>query len=147
MARTAQNYRRAIDDAMAGRPFDWSLLGELENLANRGYTDGFYQRHHTAEHQNYVQGHSSSNRSLYVGDIVAYDAEKGLADIEARNKFKVGDRLQIIHPSGNQDVVVETMFNKKGEPIQEASGSGYYVRMPIAANDLNNAMVAKYLAA
>ena len=147
VARTAQNYRRAIDDAMAGRPFDWSLLGELENLANRGYTDGFYQRHHTAEHQNYVQGHSSSNRSLYVGDIVAYDAEKGLADIEARNKFKVGDRLQIIHPSGNQDVVVETMFNKKGEPIQEASGSGYYVRMPIAANDLNNAMVAKYLAA
>ncbi len=147
VARTAQNYRRAIDDAVAGKPFDWSLLGELENLANRGYTDGFYQRHHTAEHQNYVQGQSSSNRSLYVGDIVAYDAEKGIADIEARNKFKVGDKLQIIHPSGNQDVVVETMFNKKGEPIQEASGSGYYVRMPIAANDLNNAMVAKYLAA
>jgi len=41
--------------------------------------------------------------------------------------------------------VVETMFNKKGEPIQEASGSGYYVRLPIAAGDLSNAMVVKYL--
>jgi U32 family peptidase len=145
VARTAQNYRKAIDDALAGRPFDWGLLGELENLANRGYTDGFYQRHHTAEHQNYVQGYSKSNRSLYVGDVVAYDAEKGFADIEARNKFAVGDKLQIIHPTGNQDIVVETMQNKKGEPIQEAKGSGYFVRLPIQAQSLQNAMVAKYI--
>jgi len=145
VARTCQNYRKAIDDALAGRPFDWSLLGDLENLANRGYTDGFYQRHHTAEHQNYMQGYSSSNRSLYVGDVVAYDTVKGLADIEARNKFAVGDRLQIIHPTGNQELVVEQMFNKKGENIQEASGSGYFVRLPIVANDLSNAMVVRYL--
>jgi len=145
VARTCQNYRKAIDDALANRPFDWNLLGDLENLANRGYTDGFYQRHHTAEHQNYKQGYSASNRSLYVGDIVAYDAEKGLADIEARNKFAVGDCLQIIHPSGNQELVVEQMFNKKGDNIQEASGSGYFVRLPIVARDLSNAMVARYL--
>jgi putative protease len=80
-----------------------------------------------------------------VGDVVAYDAKTGLADIEARNKFAVGDRLQVIHPSGNQALVVEAMFNKKGEPIQEASGSGYYVRVPITASDLSNAMVVKYL--
>jgi U32 family peptidase len=147
VARTAQNYRKAIDDAVAGRPFDWGLLGELENLANRGYTDGFYQRHHTAEHQNYVQGHSKSNRSLYVGDIVAYDAQAGMASIEARNKFAVGDKLQIIHPTGNHDLVVESMLNKKGEQIQEASGSGYFVKVPMKAADLQNAMVAKYLAA
>lgn len=146
VARTSQNYRQAIDDAVAGRPFDWNLLGELENLANRGYTDGFYQRHHTAEHQNYKQGYSKSNRSLYVGDIVAYDAEAGLADIEARNKFGVGDKLQIIHPAGNQDIVVESMVNKKGQPLQEAAGSGYYVRVPVQAEHLGNAMVAKYIA-
>jgi len=145
VARTCQNYRKAVDDAVAGRPFDWNLVSDLENLANRGYTDGFYQRHHTAEHQNYKQGYSISNRSLYVGDVVAYDAAKGLADIEARNKFAVGDRLQIIHPTGNQELVVEQMFNKKGENIQEASGSGYYVRVPITANDLSNAMVSKYI--
>jgi putative protease len=145
VARTCQNYRKAIDDAVAGRPFDWNLVGDLENLANRGYTDGFYQRHHTAEHQNYKQGYSISNQSLYVGDVVAYNAETGLADIEARNKFAVGDRLQIIHPTGNQELRVEHMFNKKGEEIQEASGSGYFVRVPVAAQDLKNAMVARYL--
>jgi putative protease len=145
VARTCQNYRQAIDDAQAGRPFDWNLLGDLENLANRGYTDGFYQRHHTAEHQNYKQGYSISKRSLYVGDVVAYDPVSGMADISARNKFAVGDRLQIIHPSGNSEIVVENMFNKKGEDIAEASGSGYFVRVPIAAQDLSNAMLAKYL--
>ncbi len=145
VARTSQSYRQAIDDAVAGRSFDMRLLGELENLANRGYTDGFYQRHHTSEHQNYMQGFSKSNRSLYVGDVVAYDAASGLADIEARNKFAVGDRLQIIHPTGNQEIIVEKMFNKKGENIQEAAGSGYYVKVPVVAGDLSNAMVSKYI--
>jgi putative protease len=145
VARTCQNYRKAIDDAVAGRPFDWNLVSDLESLANRGYTDGFYQRHHTAEHQNYKQGYSVSNRSLYVGDVIAYNAETGLADIVARNKFAVGDRLQIIHPTGNQDVMVEKMYTKKGEELQEASGSGYFVRLPVKATDLSNAMVTKYL--
>ncbi|HCU85360.1 MAG TPA: U32 family peptidase, partial [Methylophilus sp.] len=116
-----------------------------ENLANRGYTDGFYQRHHTAEHQNYVQGHSSANRSLYVGDVVDYDVERGLASIQARNKFAVGDRLQLIHPSGNRDIVVEQLFDKRGEPVQQAAGSGHFVKLPIAATALHNAMVARYL--
>src|SRR5690554_362223 len=62
VARTAQVYRQAIDDALAGRPFDPSLLGVLENLAQRGYTDGFYVRHHSQDYQNYIRGHSESHR-------------------------------------------------------------------------------------
>ena len=145
VARTCQNYRQAIDDAVAGRPFNSHLLTELEGLANRGYTDGFYQRHHSAEHQNYKQGYSASSRSLYVGDVVSYDAQKGLAGISARNKFAVGDRLQVIHPSGNRDIVVEVMYNKQGQAMQEAAGSGYFVHLPIVASNLNNAMLAKYI--
>ena len=71
VARTAQVYRQAIDDAVAGRPFNLNLLGALDALANRGYTDGFYERHHTHEQQNYLRGHSESTRQQYVGDIVA----------------------------------------------------------------------------
>ena len=145
VARTCQAYRRAVDDAVAGRPFDMSLLGELESLANRGYTDGFYERHHTEDHQNYMQGYSKSNRSLYVGDITGYDDVKGLADVAVKNRFAVGDRLEIVHPSGNREIVVETMLNKKGEPVTEAAGSGIFVKLPLPAADLNNAMLARYL--
>lgn len=148
VARSTQAYRQAIDDAVAGRPFNMALLGELENLANRGYTDGFYQRHHTAEHQNYMQGHSKSNNSMYVGDIIGFDAQAGLVDIEVKNRFVVGDRLQIIQPEGNCDIKVETLINKHGEAVTEAPGSGITLRMPVntaAIGKLQNAMLARYL--
>ncbi|RMG31886.1 MAG: U32 family peptidase, partial [Gammaproteobacteria bacterium] len=45
VARVTQAYRRAIDDALAGRPFDPALLTQLENLSSRGYTEGFLARH------------------------------------------------------------------------------------------------------
>lgn len=143
VARTAQAYRQAIDDALAGKPFDWSLLGELENLANRGYTDGFYQRHHTAEHQNYLQGHSLASRSQYVGDVVSYDDKLGLAEITVKNKFSVGDTLQVIHPSGNRTLQVQTLLNKQGQAVSEAAGSGITVKLPIPAGATQNAMLAR----
>ena len=55
-ARTAQVYHRAIEDAVAGRPFDMGMMDELEGLANRGYTEGFYRRHPPGEYQNYERG-------------------------------------------------------------------------------------------
>ena len=59
-ARTAQVYRKAIDDAVAGKPFDESLMGTLESLAHRGYTEGFLRRHTHDTYQNYEYGYSIS---------------------------------------------------------------------------------------
>ena len=59
VARTAQVYRRAIDDAVAGRPFNPELLLELEGLANRGYTGGLLERRPSQEYQNYITGAAS----------------------------------------------------------------------------------------
>lgn len=145
VARTCQAYRRAIDDAVAGKPFDFALLSHLEGLANRGYTDGFYERHHTAEHQNYLKGHSESNRSQYVGDIISFDTASGLAEISVKNRFSVGDRLEIIHPSGNRELVVETLLNTQGEAIDVAPGSGHRVRLPLPDAGIENALVARFL--
>jgi putative protease len=86
-ARTAQVYRKAIDDAVAGRTFDLNLLGKLENLASRGYTDGFYQRHHDHETQNYIDNHSKSDQQRFVGELVAYNHATGMAEVEVKNKF------------------------------------------------------------
>jgi putative protease len=144
VARTAQVYRRAIDDAVAGRPFDPGLLGELDGLANRGYTDGFYQRHHEHEMQNYLRGHSESGRSLYVGDILAWDAPRKLALIEVKNRFSVGDRLELIHPSGNQRFALARMQNIDGGEIGVAPGNGHRVWIPLPA-ELPGAMLARFV--
>lgn len=143
-ARACQAYRRAIDDAVAGRPFDATLLSDLEGLANRGYTDGFYQRHHDAEYQNYLKGHSESERSLYVGDATAFDADRGLMQVEVKNRFAVGDRLEIIHPAGNRVVALERMENKAGEPVTVAPGNGHIMWLPLPP-DCQGAYIARLL--
>ena len=144
VARTAQVYRRAIDDAVAGRPLDPSLLGELEGLANRGYTDGFYQRHHEHEMQNYLRGHSESGRSLYVGDVIGWDAVRGMAEVEVKNRFAVGDRIEVIHPSGNREITLERMENAETAPMSVAPGNGHRVWIPLPA-DLPGALLARFV--
>jgi putative protease len=142
VARTAQVYRQAIDDAVNGRSFNLELLGALDALANRGYTDGFYERHHTHEQQNYMRGHSESFRQQYVGDIVA--CANGMAEIDVKNKFQVGDKLEIIHPAGNQIVELKEMRGLKGEALTTAPGSGYRVQIPLQG-DWAKGMVARFL--
>ncbi len=144
VARTVQSYRQAIDDAVAGRGLDPALLGQLEGLANRGYTSGFYQRHQPQETQNYLRGYSESGRSQYVGDVVAFDAARGLAQVNVRNKFAVGDRLEIIQPGGNVDVELDRMENADGQPVAVAPGSGHTVWLPLPASAVG-AFVARYL--
>ncbi len=142
VARTAQVYRQAIDDAVAGRPFNLKLLGALDALANRGYTDGFYERHHTHEQQNYMRGHSESFRQQYVGDIVS--CADGMAEINVKNKFSIGDKLEIIHPSGNRVFELTEMKNRSGEDVNVAPGSGHHVRIPLQG-ELSKGMVARFI--
>ncbi|MBK9442612.1 MAG: tRNA 5-hydroxyuridine modification protein YegQ [Comamonadaceae bacterium] len=144
VARTVQSYRRAIDDAVAGRELDPALLGQLEGLANRGYTSGFFQRHTPQETQNYLRGYSESGRSLYVGDVLSFDAARGLAEVRVKNRFAVGDWLEIIAPTGNVDVQLTHMENADAQAMQVAPGSGHVVWLPLPASAVG-AFVARYV--
>ncbi len=145
VARTCQTYRQAIDDAAAGRPFNAGLLRELDGLANRGYTGGFFERHPDREYQSYLQSHSDSDRSLYVGDVMTYDAA-GLAEIDVKNKFSVGDRIELIHPKGNLELTIPSMQGKDSAPVNVAPGSGHRVSIPLPAG-YEGAFVARFVAA
>jgi len=129
VARTAQVYRRAIDDAVAGRPFNPALMLELEGLANRGYTSGFLERRPSQDYQNYITGHSDIGHSHFVGEVRSVAG--GWAEVEVKNKFQVGDRMEVIHPSGNHIVTLEQMRNLDGESINVAPGSPLQVRIPL----------------
>lgn len=131
VARTCQSYRRAIADAVAGRPFAPQLLGALEGLANRGYTDGFYQRHHTPQYQNYMRGHSESGRSLLVGEVVAFDPARRMAEIEVKNRLARGDRLEFIQPAGTCEAVAEGLEDLDGNPLPLVAGSGRRIRLVV----------------
>ena len=146
VARTAQSYRMAIDDALAGKPFNPQLLGILENLANRGYTDGFLERHHTQDYQNYIEGNSNSHQQQFVGEVIAYNKTTGMAELDVKNKIRVGDKLEIIQPSGNVNVLLERMEDLQGNTIEEAPGSGWKIRIALPESAAQLGLVARYIA-
>ncbi|MDR3005488.1 MAG: tRNA 5-hydroxyuridine modification protein YegQ [Acidovorax sp.] len=142
VARTAQTYRRAIDDAAAGRPFNPHLITELEGLANRGYTGGLLERRPANDYQNYETGTSVLQRSHFVGQVRGY--ENGMVEIETMNRFAVGDTIEVIHPSGNRTVKLTQMFNLEGEPVQVAQGNPIRVRVPLEG-PWEGALIARLL--
>ncbi|MBY4678621.1 prephenate-dependent tRNA uridine(34) hydroxylase TrhP [Marinobacterium arenosum] len=129
VARTAQAYRKAIDDAAAGKPFDMQLMDTLENLANRGYTEGFYRRHVHDEYQNYETGNSVGVHQQFVGEVLGRDGD--MIEIDVRNRFEVGDTLELMTPQGNQRFKLDQLINKKGESTDAAPGSGHRVRFKL----------------
>ena len=143
-ARTSQIYRQAIDDALAGREFNSSLMGELESLANRGYTDGFFVRHHSEELQRYHDNASTSQRQMFIGEIIEKDAD-GLSMIDVKNKFRVGDSLELLTPAGNVSFTLNEMQDKDGTPLSEAPGGGWKVKIPLPTDAGEFALLARDL--
>jgi putative protease len=131
VARTAQAYRQTIDDAVAGRPFDKGLMDVLENLANRGYTEGFYRRHVHDEYQNYETGNSVGVHQQFVGEVVEHDIANGKLTIDVKNRFEVGDTLELMTPVGNRRFKLGELYNKKGASVEAAPGSGHRVTLPL----------------
>lgn len=143
VARVAAAYRRAIDAAVAGEKFNPDLLADLEGLANRGYTDGFLQRHHAEDYQNYLDNHSKSRQSQFVGEVLEIDAN-GYALVEVKNKFSIGDKLEILHPSGTKVIELQEMLDKAGAQVAVAAGSGVYVRVPDMVG-MEKALIARVI--
>lgn len=144
VARTVQTYRQAIDDAVAGRPFDMALMDDLESLANRGYTEGFYRRHPPGVYQNYEQGNSRMSRHQFVGEVLE-DLGEWLS-IEVKNRFAVGDRLELMTPSGNHSFTLNSLLDRRGEPADVAPGTGHIVRIPKPLGlDVSMALLLRYL--
>ena len=134
IARTAQIYRQAIDDALAGKAYNPKLSEELDGLANRGYTDGFFVKRQIKAQQNYAFGSSNAAKQKFIGEVIAYDENSGLATVEAKNHFKVGDQIEIINPNGNRFMEITELF-KDGEKIEAAKGSGWVVQMNLGKVD------------
>ena len=143
-ARTAQIYRKAIDDALAGKPFDPSLMTQLEGLANRGYTEGFLRRHVHSEYQNYENGSSSFDHQQYCGEILERNGD--YLKVDVKNRFVVGDVLELMTTSGNITFELTEILDKKGNLILEAKGSGHVVEIPVPADvDMRYALLIRNL--
>jgi len=148
VARTTQVYRQAIDDAVAGKKFNMDLMDDLEKLAQRGYTEGFYRRHVHDEYQNYEQGNSVSQKQIFVAEVTEVNAEDGLMTLEIKNKLSVGNSIELMAPGGNVTFNLPSMVNRWGKDVDVAPGSGHIMTIPIpegAPTDLEYALLMRNL--
>ena len=133
------------DDALAGRPFDKSLMDTLESLAHRGYTEGFLRRHVHDEYQNYERGFSLSERQQFVGELTG-ERRNGLAEVKVKNRFAVGDGMELMTPKGNLRFTLEHLESRAGDAVGVAPGDGHVVYLSVPPEvDLRFALLMRDL--
>jgi len=131
-ARTAQVYRQAIDDAHAGKNFSMNLMDDLEGMANRGFTEGFYRRHVPDEYQNYETGNSTSTKQIFVAEVTNSDLDNQTLTLEAKNKFSKDDSVSLLTPKGNINFRVgEMVDHKTKKSVEVAPGSKHTVELVV----------------
>jgi len=146
-ARATQIYRQAIDDAASGKKFDPQLMTELENLAHRGYTDGFFERHAPQELQRYRDSSSRSQRQIYAGEVLDFDRQAKRILVDIKNKISVGDEMELLTANGNHQFVLKTMEDRRGNSVDCAPGSGHQVWVDVDENidEVNLGLLCKTL--
>lgn len=124
-ARTTQCYRKAIDDAIKNKPFDFKLFNYLNELSNRDYTEGFLNRNEKIK-QNYQYSSSIYKNKKFVGEFTG-KYKNQLAEVNVKNQFLLGDTLKIITPQKKIKFTLKELKNKNNKLIQSAPGNGHTV--------------------
>ena len=108
-------YRHAIDDALAGRPLDPLWIEETEKVSHRPYTTGFYYGY---PGQHYAE--ASYTTGADVAAVVESCDDNGEAVLCQRNKFSLGDELELLTPDGAPvKFTTEHMYSADGEEIND----------------------------
>ena len=122
VATVARTYRKAIDDYFADpdlyeKNMDW-YKAEISKCTYRQFTTGFYFGKPDENTQIY-DNNTYVNEYIYLGIVEA--VKDSLCRIEQRNKFCVGDSIEIMKPDGtNVPVTVEAMYTEDGESVDSA---------------------------
>ena len=114
VASVVNAYRRALDGKN-----DLSLLrDELEKTSHRRYTTGFYFGENDKE---YLADSMPVQTSVFIAKVVE-DQKDGFVKVEMRNRFKVGDELEVLSPDDNflKKIKVSLILNEKSEEIDDA---------------------------
>ncbi|MBO5342771.1 MAG: U32 family peptidase [Lachnospiraceae bacterium] len=123
VAAVARTYRKAIDDFYTSpeeyaKNMDW-YRQEISKCTYRQFTTGFYFGKPTEETQIY-DSNTYINEYVYLG-IAEEITDDGKVRIEQKNKFCVGDTIEIMKPDGrNVSTVVEAMYDEKGAAVDSA---------------------------
>ena len=123
VATVARTYRKAIYDYLTSpekykENMDW-YLEQISNCTYRQFTTGFFFGKPSEESQIY-DNNTYIKEYTYLG-IVGERNEEGLYQIEQRNKFSVGEQIEVMKPDGrNIPVTVKRIVDEDGNEMESA---------------------------
>jgi len=134
VAGIVKAYREAIDAYLRDPEnycFDPTLLEEIGKVSHRDYTTGFLFGNPGPSGQHY-EGEIYKRSHAFVGLVRDYDPGKGMALVEQRNRFAVGDEVEIMVPQGNNfKLRITKIYDEEGNTVEAAPHPQQMVQMPI----------------
>ena len=136
VATVARTYRKAIDDYLESpelyrENMDW-YLDQISNCTYRQFTTGFFFGKPDESAQIY-DNNTYVKEYTYLGIIGECTAD-GLYRIEQRNKFSVGEQIEIMKPDGrNIPAVVHRIVDEEGQEMQSAPHPKQVLYIELAA--------------
>ena len=123
VATVVSAYRAAIDEYLkdpANYRFDPAYFDELCKASHREFTHGFYYNKPTDKDQNYLTSDYTRDYS-FVGLVRETDPNSGLTIVEQRNKFSIGDIIEVFGPyTPFYEEKINEMYDEEGAPIESA---------------------------
>lgn len=135
VATVVSAYRTALDHYLAdpdNYQYDPAWFTELCKASHREFTYGFYYNKPSAEDQNY-QSSDYIREYSFVGMVKGVEPETGFALVEQRNKFSIGDEIEIFGPGVpfTKEVITE-MYNQEGEPVESAPHPQQIIKLKLS---------------
>ncbi|MEF2676216.1 MAG: U32 family peptidase [Eubacteriales bacterium] len=135
VATVVSAYRTALDHYLAdpdNYQYDPAWFTELCKASHREFTHGFYYNKPSAEDQNY-QSSDYIREYSFVGMVKGVEPETGFALVEQRNKFSIGDEIEIFGPGVpfTKEVITE-MYNQDGEPVESAPHPQQIIKLKLS---------------
>jgi putative protease len=133
VATVVKAYREAIDAYYYEKPYKFreEWFEEITKVSNRDFTTGFFFNKPTEADHNYATSSYIRNYD-FVGIVKGYDNENGLVLVEQRNRFKVGDTLEVMPPAGPvTKFTVTQMLDSEGNSISVAPHPQMEIKLPM----------------
>lgn len=123
VATVIRSYRMALDAYLKdpeNYQYNPAWLDEIRKVSHRDFTTGFFFKKpgtedHVYSHSSYIRGYD------FVGMVLDYDREAGIATVEQRNRMFLGDEIEIFGPGKDYFVQkIEKMWDDEGNEIEVA---------------------------
>jgi len=126
LSTVAKAYRKAVDDMMAGKEFDASLMDEVAKTASRGFIPGYLFGFPGDYQDTYFADTAPIQTHKFVGMVMGCEkaglGRDDLYEVDVKNKLVKGEEVEVMTPDDQFTVKIEEMFDLEGAVVEAVHG-------------------------